>query len=237
MKNLVRLLIPFCVKLDSKRVTAKSPSKMPDAKSQPLTGPAYLLIGALIVLVGAGCNIDDRIKGNLNLASEKVTLTVTNSHNFSIPENVASQFVLTLSLPVPIDTPITWVIETSNGQSAASDFSAVSGSATILTDMPSVSISVPIIDDSELEENETFRFRITSVPKYVGLAKPFTAFTILDNESLGKSTLRLTSGGIQNATTPGGLKVNASVGSLKGVSATTSGGYKVKVSFLGISTD
>ncbi len=100
----------------------------------------------------------------------------------SVAENAGS-----ISIPVTLDkaaeSDVTIHYATSNGTaSSGSDYTAVSGDLAILAGETSGSISVPILNDSIYEGNETFTVTLSS-PVNAELSTASTTVTVTDDEN------------------------------------------------------
>jgi len=94
------------------------------------------------------------------------------------------QIEVTLSLAATSDVTVDYQSTAGGSATAGSDFTAISGTLTFTSGQSSKNIDLPILDDSEEEDNETVVVTIDS-PSGALLGSPSThTFTIIDNDTL-----------------------------------------------------
>ncbi|WP_404437720.1 DUF4082 domain-containing protein [Bradyrhizobium daqingense] len=107
----------------------------------------------------------------------------------SVSETTPSA-TLTLLRNGSIDQPATIQFTTSNGSAlAGSDYTASSGTVTFAAGQPSQTISVPIINDSAGEADESFTVTLSNPTGAALGAQTTTTVSILDNDSLNIGSL------------------------------------------------
>ncbi|WP_211343724.1 beta strand repeat-containing protein, partial [Neptunomonas concharum] len=136
----------------------------------------------------------------INVNTGAVTTTITDDEVLSISVNDvtvnedAGILTFTVSLSVPTTADVTFDYATADNGSAlaGSDYTAVSGSATIPAGSTQVTIDVPITDDVYLENPETFLINLTNISSGVVVSDAQGQGTILDDSSTSPETSTLT---------------------------------------------
>ncbi|MEZ4731283.1 MAG: Calx-beta domain-containing protein [Caldilineaceae bacterium] len=110
------------------------------------------------------------------------------STTYTVNEN-GSAATITVDLTRTNSQPVTVAYATSNGSaSAGSDYTAASGVLTFAAAETSKSFTIPILEDSVQESNETINLTLSN-PSNATLGAPATAvLTILDNDSAVSAT-------------------------------------------------
>ena len=112
---------------------------------------------------------------NDDVAEAQPTLTI---NNVSLTEN-STNMTFTVTASGTYSSNVTFDYSTANGTaSAGADYTNSSGTGTIIASSTTTTITVPILEDSSLEDNETF---------YVNLSNPNNA-TISDSQGVGTIT-------------------------------------------------
>lgn len=126
--------------------------------------------------------------GSRLLATVRSTATLGVAPTGFVAENVGSapiNVTVTTSDGCPTDIDITVAYATSNGTATAgTDYTATSGVLTIAAGTPSgtgLAVMVPIINDTAIESNETFKLTLSN-PLGATLGTPTQTVTILDND-------------------------------------------------------
>ena len=115
-------------------------------------------------------------------AEDPVILPPTLSIADAIVAESVGNATFTVSMSKTASDAVTLNYETSNGSAtAASDYTSTNGSVTINAGQTTATIMVPILQDSTIEENETFTVTISDV-------NPGGSATITDNTAIGTIT-------------------------------------------------
>lgn len=165
--------------------------------------------------------------GGNDTLMESLTITVTsaggtfslNSNSYSIAENGSSASVTVLRSG-NVDEAATIQYATSDGSATeAIDYTPVSGSLSFEVGTTEANISIPILDDSEEEENETFILTLSDPSSNALLGSPASAtLTILENDIPDSEppTISITSPS-NNATVSDSIVITANVSDNVGV--------------------
>jgi len=106
------------------------------------------------------------------------------SESVSVVENAGTR-TLTVNLSTASDTPVTVQYATSDGSAVAgADYTAQSGTLTFNVGVTSQTISIPILDDSVVEGDETFTVQLSNAAG-AGLGLNVVTVTITDDDSDG----------------------------------------------------
>ena len=128
--------------------------------------------------------------GAVAITQDTTTVTILNDDpptvsiaDLEVSEG-AGNAVLTISLDFPVNKNVTVDVATADGSATAGfDYTAVSTTATILAGATSTTVLVPIIDDADPEENETFTVTLSNAANALISTTAGTAtVTIIDNE-------------------------------------------------------
>ncbi|WP_138988724.1 retention module-containing protein, partial [Neptunomonas concharum] len=136
----------------------------------------------------------------VNVDTTPASSTIVDDETLSIRVNDvtvnedAGILTFTVSLSVPTTADVTFDYATADNGSAlaGSDYTAVSGSATIPAGSTQVTIDVPITDDVYLENPETFLINLTNISSGVVVSDAQGQGAILDDSSTSPETSTLT---------------------------------------------
>ncbi|MCF6801119.1 hypothetical protein L3V81_02910, partial [Thiotrichales bacterium 19S3-11] len=148
------------------------------------------------------------------LNSDTVTIADDDTAEVTIAATTASatepggvgndgQFTVTLSNPSDTDTVISYSV--TGDATAGSDYTALTGSVTILAGATTATIDVSVIDESLLEDNETVVVTldsITSGDADISIGASDNATVTINDDDLAEVTIAATTA---NATEPGGV--------------------------------
>jgi hypothetical protein len=136
-----------------------------------------------------GAELNDSTATVTILNDDKSALTVA-SEAISITEGdkINSSAKVVVSLPAPVTTIVTVDYKTLDGTAtsagATPDFKSTSGTLTFQVGQTSQTISIPILDDTSVENNENFKV-VLSNPKGVSMGSSnSTTITIIDNDGV-----------------------------------------------------
>jgi hypothetical protein len=159
------------------------------------TGTGYT-VGTTTAVTGTITN-DDLPSINLSPSSQTVVEGLTSPQNLSY----------TVSLSGSSPQTITVQYSTANGTAlAGSDYTATSGTLTFTPGVTSQTISIPILNDSVNEANETFTLKLTSPTNAIlgGTATVTTTIT----DTLSASTTTTLPANVENLTLTGSSVIN-----------------------------
>ena len=144
---------------------------------------ALLLVAALLAANALAAT--PAIRGDL---PERPKIRI-GAATISVPEAQGITAVFEVSLTIPDAAQDTTVEYTTVDATARAhlDYAATSGTLTIPAGETAEVIRVPIIDDSEPEEDESFKFRLSNPSSNVDLSRNFIqTVTITDNDALAQ---------------------------------------------------
>ncbi len=125
--------------------------------------------------------------GRINDNESPPTISI---NDVTVDEN-AGMAVFTISLSAATNQDVTVAYATANGTATAgSDYTATNGTATIVAGMTTATVSVPILDDTIHEDNETFNVNLTN-PTNATIADAQGVGTIIDDDAPPLPTLRI----------------------------------------------
>ncbi|WP_251357783.1 Calx-beta domain-containing protein, partial [Kangiella sp. TOML190] len=109
-----------------------------------------------------GENCDDETSGGIaTITVTGATVTITATVDASEPSTNGS-FTITSTDVVNTDTVVSYTVNAASTATAGSDYTALTGTATILAGQNSVLVDVNVIDDSIVESSETVVIDLTS---------------------------------------------------------------------------
>ena len=115
----------------------------------------------------------------------------------------------TVNTSVPASYPITLSYTMSGTATSGSDYTAPSGSVTILADNTSEVVDITVLDDTRAEDNETIIFNLASVTSgaaVIGSVNSATA-TLTDNDTTGVSIISTTDTSEDNGSAAGNFRI------------------------------
>nr|MCM0594427.1 M10 family metallopeptidase C-terminal domain-containing protein [Gloeotrichia echinulata DEX184] len=151
---------------------------------------------------------------NATIADNQAVGTITNDdtlptlsiNDITVVEGQTPQAVLTVTLSSASSQPVTVNYTTAPGTATANaDYTTSSGTLTFAANTTTAQITVPILNDSLSEANETFQVNLSS-PTNANLQKASGTVTITD--TLSASTTTTLADGIENLTLTGTSNIN-----------------------------
>jgi Ca2+-binding RTX toxin-like protein len=151
---------------------------------------------------------------NATIADNQAVGTITNDdtlptlsiNDITVVEGQTSQAILTVTLSSASSQPVTVQYATAAGTATANaDYTTSSGTLTFAANTTTAKITVPILNDSLSEANETFKVNLSS-PTNATLQKSSGTVTITD--TLQASTTTTLADGIENLTLTGTSNIN-----------------------------
>jgi hypothetical protein len=101
----------------------------------------------------------------------------------------AGELVVTLELSRPVDTPITVIYSTLDGDARdGSDYRAKEGVLSWSSEMLRGELRTTLLDDDQAESGETFYVFITAIPQNVSVIEKWTRVIIHDDEQPSRQT-------------------------------------------------
>jgi hypothetical protein len=95
----------------------------------------------------------------------------------------AGEFVVRLELSRPVDTPVTVIYSTLDGDALDGfDYRAKQGVLSLSRQTLESELRTPLLDDDQAESEETFYFFITAIPQNVAVTEKWTTVIIHDDE-------------------------------------------------------
>ena len=157
----------------------------------------------------------------LTIVDDDVPAVDFSSVAYSVNENTGSA---TITVTLSGVSPLTATVDYStadNTATAASDYTAVSGTLTFTPGLTSRTFSVPITDDALFESNETVRLNLSNgINATLGATNNPATLTILDNDNANAPEVQFSSATYSVAENSGPAVITVTLSTVSGVTAT-----------------